>query len=171
MDIYNCHWPDRLDPDCGAIADYFLSLNNEAVTRSYDAPLLSFSHFLPRKELIFDDLEVAARFCQKGAVIPSYPKDPAPTFNFTRVAGCGKLDEQIRQLGAVVHVYGHQHHQRNRSIAGVTYVSNCLGYARERRRLGGYVAPKLMWSDGVFLEPEEVCDGTSNEPEPWENLN
>ena len=50
-------------------------------------------------------------------------------------------------------------------IAGVTYVSNCLGYARERRRLGGYVAPKLMWCDGVFLEPDEVCDGTFNEPE------
>lgn len=160
MDNYYCRWPDRLVPDSGAIADYFLSLNNEAVARSYDAPVLSFSHFLPRKELIFDAPEVAERFCKEGAVIPRYSSDPAPTFNFTRVAGCSKLDEQISQLGAVMHVYGHQHHQRNRSIAGITYVSNCLGYARERSRLGGYVAPKLLWSDGVFLEPEEVCDGT-----------
>lgn len=165
MDKYYCSWPDRLISDCGAIADYFLSLNSEAIARIYDAPILSFSHFLPRKELIFDDPELAVHFCEADAVIPSYPKDPAPAFNFTRVAGCGKLNEQIRQLGSVMHVYGHQHHQRNRSIAGITYVSNCLGYARERRRLGGYIAPKLMWSDGVFLDPEEVCDGTFSQPE------
>ncbi len=158
MDKYNCRWPERMVPDCGAIADHFLALNNESISRKYDAPVLSFSHFLPRKELIFESPELAVRFCQAGAFIPSYSQDPAPSFNFTRVAGCGKLDEQIRQLDAVMHVYGHQHHQRNRSIAGVTYVSNCLGYARERARLGGYTTPKLLWSDGVFIEPEAVCE-------------
>ncbi|NKI15922.1 hypothetical protein HCU74_00690 [Spongiibacter sp. KMU-166] len=164
MDNYNCRWPDQLDAESGAVADFFLSLNKDAVTRGYDAPILSFSHFLPRKELIFDDPVIAARFCQADAVIPAYPGDPAPTFNFTRVAGCDKLDEQIRQLGAVMHVYGHQHHQRNRSIAGVSYVSNCLGYARERRRLGGYASPKMLWRDGIFLEPEETVSDTLTTP-------
>ena len=66
MNRYYCRWPDRLEPDCGAVADHFLSLNKEAIARSYDAPILSFSHFLPRKELIFDDPELAARFCHEG---------------------------------------------------------------------------------------------------------
>ena len=76
MDKYYCSWPDELISDCGAIADYFLSLNSEAIARIYDAPILSFSHFLPRKELIFDDPELAVHFCEADAVIPSYPRTP-----------------------------------------------------------------------------------------------
>jgi hypothetical protein len=53
-------------------------------------------------------------------------------FNFSRVAGTWALDEQIRKLGSRVHVYGHQHRNRWRSIDGVLYVSHCLGYSEER---------------------------------------
>ena len=35
------------------IANYFLRLNEKNVHRLYDAPVISFSHFLPRTDLIF----------------------------------------------------------------------------------------------------------------------
>ncbi len=155
MDKYHCRWSEHMKVDSGRIADHFLTLNRDNIDRQYDAPIITFSHFLPRKELIFDQPIVASRFCEPGSVIPRHPRDPTPYFNFTRVAGCGKLDSQIRQLGAAVHVYGHQHQQRNREIAGITYVSNCLGYARERVRLGGSVLPKMLWQDGAFVQPDD----------------
>lgn len=156
MDKYFCRWAEGLNADSGRIADHFLDMNQENIECHYDAPVISFSHFLPRKELIFDQPAAASRFCSPDSVIPRYPRDPAPHLNFTRVAGCGKLDGQIRHLGAAVHVYGHQHHQRNRRIAGVTYVSNCLGYARERDRLGGRVFPRMLWQDSIFIQPDDA---------------
>ena len=156
MDKYRCRWPESLGADAYGPADYFLALNKEKIERRYDAPIISFSHFLPRKELIFEDPAMVKRFCEKDALIPRSARDPAPMFNFTRVAGCKRLDLQIRALGATVHVYGHQHRHRNRKIDGITYVSNCLGYAREREHLGAQIAPKLLWKDGVFVEPAEV---------------
>lgn len=102
-DKYRCSWPDSLGADASGPADYFLALNNEKIERCYDAPIISFSHFLPRKELIFEDPAMIKRFCEEDAIIPSSARDPAPMFNFTRVAGCKKLDLQIRALGATLH--------------------------------------------------------------------
>ena len=132
-------WPETERP----AAEYFLGLNERNVSRTYEAPVISFSHFLPRRELIF------------GRSVPrrwgGSPGDPHPAFNFSRVAGCRGLDAQIRRLGATMHVYGHQHRNRFREIDGVTYVSHCLGYPRERenghiRGLNG--GPRPVWDTG-----------------------
>ena len=88
-------------------------------------PVISFSHFLPRVELVFSDWE---RFRAGGGVTGN---DRAPEFNFTRVAGCRQLDAQLRKLGSTLHLYGHQHRNRDREIDGVRYVSHCLGYPPE----------------------------------------
>jgi len=122
-------------------ADYFLGLNEESVQKSYDAPVISFSHFLPRKELMFSSPE-------EDEAMGGPVQDVHPGFNFSRVAGCAGLDEQIRRLGSTIHVYGHQHRHRNRVIDGVRYISHCLGYPHERtngqiRNLGG--GPVLIW--------------------------
>jgi len=123
------------------VAAYFLGKNAGRLRQAYDAPVISFSHFLPRRELIFGTpAELAA------AGIPL--TDPMPRFNFSRVAGCSRLDTQIRRLGSVMHVYGHQHRNRHRTIDGVTYVSHCLGYPRERAegRISGRLnGPRLIW--------------------------
>ena len=66
--------------------------------------------------------------------LPSGHRDPNPRFNFSRVAGTSALDTQIRRLGSIIHVYGHQHRNRDRVIDGVHYVSHCLGYPVERSR-------------------------------------
>jgi len=122
-------------------ASYFLSLNDTCSDEADHSPVISFSHFMPRSELMFwSETEFAATGLSRI--------DPHPRFNFSRVAGCSELDEQIRSLGAAIHVYGHQHRNRDRIIDGVRYVSHCLGYPREReqgRVRGVDQGPLLVW--------------------------
>ena len=125
-------WPEHM-----SVADYFLDMNEPHLDREYDAPVLSFSHFLPRREVMF-----------RSPASPPARAGRATRFNFSRVAGSARIEVQIRALGAVVHVYGHQHRNRDRVIDGVRYVSNCLGYPPERAR--GEVGEscgslKLVW--------------------------
>ena len=139
-----CKWPENMS--CASISDYFLSLNQINIHDNYDAPVISFSHFLPRRELMFGPLELAKLFADGTTTLTPFEGDPAPFFNFSRVAGCLKLEEQVRQLGSQMHVYGHQHRNRNRHIDGVTYVSHCLGNALEQQRLpASELTPRLIW--------------------------
>ena len=96
-------------------------MNAARVERAYDAPVISFSHFLPRRDLIFSTLA-------ERAALPRPPRDEHPRFNFSRVAGSAGIEAQIRRLGSTIHVYGHQHRNRDRAVDGVRYVSHCLGY-------------------------------------------
>jgi len=137
-DNYFISWPNYWE---GEAAARFLALNEPHLLRSYDAPIISFSHFLPRQEWS----------CATGKPAPPGEarfRDAHPSFNFSRVAGDSRLDTQIRRLGSRIHVYGHQHRNRHRTIDGVTYISHCLGYQRERAE--GYIRdisrqPKLIW--------------------------
>ncbi len=112
-------------------AEYFLSLNAGRLADPASAPsvlrqvTISFSHFLPRIELVFADWEGF----QGGG--PPGGNDRAPAFNFTRVAGCRQLDDLLREHGSNIHLYGHQHRNRDRVIDGIRYVSHCLGYPAE----------------------------------------
>jgi len=138
-DRYFTRWPG-LGPGL-SVADAFLRLNDAHVHRSYDAPVISFSHFLPRAELM-------ARTREESAARRRPLPDRNPRFNFSRVAGCAGLEAQIRRLGPAIHLYGHQHRNRQRRIDGVLYVSHCLGYPSERE--SGHVdgvgdGPKLIW--------------------------
>ena len=125
-------WPEPL-----SVADYFLDMNEPHLGREYDAPVLSFSHFLPRREVMF-----------RSPAAPPLRARRAVRFNFSRVAGSSRIDAQVRAVGSVLHVYGHQHRNRDRLIDGVRYVSNCLGYPPERAR-GEIGEPcgslKLVW--------------------------
>lgn len=128
-------WPEPL-----SVADYFLDMNEPHLGREYDAPVVSFSHFLPRREVMFG--AQAARPPRAGR---------AGRFNFSRVAGSTRIETQLRALGSVVHVHGHQHRNRDRFIDGVRYVSNCLGYPPERARgeIGESCGSlKMVWDTG-----------------------
>ena len=125
-------WPEHL-----SVADHFLDMNEPHLDRAYDAPVVSFSHFLPRREVMF-----------RSPASPPARAGRATRFNFSRVAGSSRIEAQIRVLGSVLHVYGHQHRNRDRVIDGVRYVSNCLGYPPERARgeIGeGGGSLKLVW--------------------------
>ena len=122
-DNYYIRWSfTRLNP-----AFYFYQASQNILEKEYDAPIISFSHFLPRQEMMFSenrqyDLERIKKY------------DRNPPFNFSRVAGSTFIEKQIRALKSVIHVYGHQHINRDRRINGVRYVAHCLGYPNERNR-------------------------------------
>jgi predicted phosphodiesterase len=107
-DFYLCKWPT----DIGKVCDFFLNMN-EPRLRSYDGPVISFSHFLPRRDL----LPAVERLRFKG---------------LPKVAGCTAIDKQIRSLKSGVHVFGHSHISCDRVIDGVRYIQNPLRYPRER---------------------------------------
>lgn len=123
VDNWAVRWPDfggGITP-----ASYFIGMNEPAIAEVVDGDVVTFSHFLPRSELAF--LSSEERAAWKGPLV-----DPLPEFNFSRVAGTTRLDDQLRHLGARLHVYGHQHRNRRLDIDGVRYISYCLGYPRER---------------------------------------
>lgn len=127
-DNYFVRWP--LFADYVPAASHFLHLNTPYL-QAYDRPVISFSHFLPRADLMYSLPE------ERRAWV-----DPLPAFNFSRVAGCQQLDQQIRQLGAKVHLYGHQHHNRFRPVEGVVYLSHCLGYPKSGHSIR---QPRQIW--------------------------
>lgn len=126
-DLHFTKWP----PLNTSIAQHFLTLN-EPISKRKET-VISFSHFLPRQELIYQDGIIPD-------VIQPHPQDPHPTFNFSRVAGSKGLETQIRSLGSHIHFYGHQHRNRHRTIDDITYISFALGYRREQER--GLTDPK-----------------------------
>lgn len=108
-DFQFCRWPREIRHE----VEYILSLNLPNL-KSYDAPVISFSHFLPRAELL----------------------PPAGLLRFKglpRVAGTALLEKQIRALKSITHVFGHSHINRDCVIEGIRYVQNALSYPRERR--------------------------------------
>lgn len=119
-DDYLVKWPAGFRP-----AQYFHDLNDGRVSAGYEAPRISFSHFVPRADLMFASADEPP---------PLWPDPHERQFNFSRVAGSRLIEEQVRRLGSRLHVYGHQHRNRRRHFEGVWYVSNCLGYPEERER-------------------------------------
>jgi DNA repair exonuclease SbcCD nuclease subunit len=137
MDNYRTKWPSLQHQ---SPAKHFLSINEDSITVNYDAPVISFSHFLPSRELIFPGLLAET-------IIQPYENDPHPEFNFTRVAGSSRIQEQIDRLDSVIHYYGHQHRNKRCDIDGVTYISHCMGYPQESRygETGDKLEPVSLW--------------------------
>ena len=111
-DFHFCRWPAEVQD----VPGFFLRMN-EAHIRPYDAPVISFSHFLPRRDLL------PARETLKFKSLP-------------RVTGCISLDNQIRELNSIIHVFGHSHIDCDREIDGVRYFQKALRYPRERKGSG-----------------------------------
>jgi len=107
-DFHFCRWPEEAKP----LADYFLRLN-EPHLKSYQGPVVSFSHFIPRMDLL-------------------PPKQYLRIGWLGTVSVCAALDSQIRKLNSRVHVCGHTHTTIDRVIDGVRYVQNAVRYPKER---------------------------------------
>jgi predicted phosphodiesterase len=123
-DRYFCRWPAGPAPH-----ERFLAMNQPHL-RAYDAPVVSFSHFVPRTELL-----PPVRWLRfKGLPL---------------VAGSVAIDAQLRRLGAAVHVYGHTHIPDDRVLHGVRYVQNHLRASGSGD--GGLL--KRVWDDEPAAEP------------------
>ncbi|MBN1408968.1 MAG: metallophosphoesterase [Calditrichaceae bacterium] len=125
-DNFYIKWPNSKFPD--SASRYFFDLNTTMLTEKINGSVISLSHFIPRKEMMFSQYPPNI----DPELIKKY--DRHPEFNFSRVAGSSLIDQQIRQIGSRLHVYGHQHINRDREIEGVRYVAHCLGYPNERKR-------------------------------------
>ena len=109
VDFHLCKWPDDAQP----LPDYFLRLN-EPHFKSYDGQVITFSHFIPRAELL-------------------PPKEYMRFSWLPDVSICAALDAQIRKLNSRVHVCGHTHTTFDTVIDDVRYVQNAVRYPKERR--------------------------------------
>jgi hypothetical protein len=118
-DFHFCKWPDEAQP----LPDYFLRLN-EPHLKSYDAPVITFSHFIPRADL--------------------FPPPEYMRISWLPVVSlCQALDAQIRRVESRVHVCGHTHTTFDRVIDNVRYIQNAVRYPKERRTESFPI--KLIW--------------------------
>lgn len=111
MDFRACIWPNHLQPL--DITEYFLE-KNKAYLQTANETLISFSHFLPRIDLM-------------PTYIPRCYRTLYP------VLGSVLLEKQIRILKPNIHVYGHSHVNRNVNLEGIQYINNAFGYPSEDR--------------------------------------
>eukprot|EP01094_Clydonella_sp_ATCC50884_P017001 TRINITY_DN2887_c0_g1_i1.p1 TRINITY_DN2887_c0_g1~~TRINITY_DN2887_c0_g1_i1.p1 ORF type:complete len:397 (-),score=68.69 TRINITY_DN2887_c0_g1_i1:263-1453(-) len=157
LDFRACVWPDELCASLDGISSYFLDITKEyldpSITREdtdasdeFAAPsstssaadqvlrtdekfVITFSHFLPRRELL-----------------PAASVWIRPTIPF--VVGEGRIDTLIREQRASIHVYGHTHINDDRTVDGVRYIQHAFGHPGERWRIAemvhGSYKPKLI---------------------------
>lgn len=97
-----CKWP--IDADM-QVWKYMMKLNEPFLKMPLFGEKITFSHFLPRRELPF-----AAG--KKSAV---------------KTVGCEMIDEQVRAVGSKMHIYGHSKMKYAQVHQSVRYVNMPLG--------------------------------------------
>lgn len=108
-DFKACIWPSQMQPV--DVTEYFLAQNFPHLTIENDF-IISFSHFLPRIDLMPNYIPEKYRYL--------YP-----------VLGSNLLEQQIRRLNPDIHVYGHSHVNRQVVLDGIKYINNAFGYPSE----------------------------------------
>lgn len=112
MDYRSVRWPNQLtDQD---IAAHFTALNGELSSGLAGNKVITYSHFLPRIDLMPEYIPSSQRVL--------YP-----------VLGSVQIERQLRKLNPDVHIYGHSHVNRQVKIDGVSYINNAFGYPSETR--------------------------------------
>ncbi len=110
-DFLFCKWPENTGMKEVA---YRFAAMNEPLVRPANNYVISFSHFVPRIDVMPDFISEPNRIV--------YP-----------VLGSNLLERQIRRIRSDIHVYGHTHVNRRVEIDGAVYINNALGYPSETR--------------------------------------
>lgn len=108
-DFRACRWPEGYGP--AEVAAHFAAMNGTPPPVR-TGRVITFSHFLPRIDLI-----------------PMYV--PRKHRVLDPVLGTVRLEEQLRRFSPDIHVYGHSHINRSVRIDGVRYINNAFGYPQE----------------------------------------
>lgn len=87
VDFNSCTWPADVDD----LESFFAEKNHHLMERSYDAPVITASHFLPRPDL----MPPRKSWGRKAYVCDA--------------VGSHLIERQLRQLDAKLHVFGHTH--------------------------------------------------------------
>ncbi|BBB93466.1 MAG TPA: metallophosphoesterase [Methylomusa anaerophila] len=116
-DYRACKWPEPHNEK--SITEHFIAMNEPFVDDSNSNSnsnenryIISFSHFLPRIDIMPDYIPLARR-------------------NLYPVLGTTLLEDQIRRLGSRIHVYGHSHVNNQVVKDNILYVNNAFGYPYE----------------------------------------
>ncbi|GAQ86517.1 hypothetical protein KFL_002940030 [Klebsormidium nitens] len=148
-----CKWPAGWDARTESVARAFDEMNHE-LHRGFDPTsnpgchVITFSHFLPRLELIPEK-----RFL-------FYP-------NLAKAVGSHALEARVRAIHAAgapgCHLFGHTHFSWDMTLDGVRYIQAPLAYPRERKRRmngGDDWLPLCVYdsSRGGVLTSENRCD-------------
>lgn len=141
-DFHACVWPDFYDSD--DMASVLAARNEPAVTREYDAPVITFSHFVPRHDVMADRAHLNGNV---KALMDA--------------AGSPIIDQQLRAVGSKLHIFGHTHMNWDSAIDGVHYLQNAVRYPRERTMWKSRV-DKAVNGDGVL---ERLLVWDSEEPD------
>jgi predicted phosphodiesterase len=108
-DYIACRWPAGFDET--TLTRHFVDMNEEHLNIRNEF-VISFSHFLPRIDLM-----------------PSFiPTDRRAVYP---VLGSYLLEKQIRSLESDIHVYGHSHVNVRTCKDNITYINNAFGYPYE----------------------------------------
>ncbi|GAB4813272.1 hypothetical protein N2152v2_000318 [Parachlorella kessleri] len=156
-DFHVCSWTSvpGLSNSDDTIARHLDTLNEEAVSgvltrlQQQEAeagrrpPVITFSHFLPRQDLIPE---------KRMLFIP----------NLAKAAGSDYLRRRVQQLKPLAHIFGHTHFTWDAVLDGVRYVQWPLGYPHEqgRRRDGGagWLPIEIYnTAEGGGLTPQRSC--------------
>eukprot|EP00658_Telonema_sp_P-2_P014365 TRINITY_DN15466_c0_g1_i2.p1 TRINITY_DN15466_c0_g1~~TRINITY_DN15466_c0_g1_i2.p1 ORF type:complete len:277 (+),score=33.27 TRINITY_DN15466_c0_g1_i2:393-1223(+) len=149
MDYHRCAWPDGMDPSTEQVAAAIDNLNSppdEVLAlrepENSDLALVSFSHFVPRIELVPEK-----RFLF------------LPTLN--KAVGSRFLGERVDRLGSNLHVFGHTHFGWDQTIGKTRFVQAALGYPSEwvqrpaSMKVGELPeSPMLIWDSETGFAPE-----------------
>jgi predicted phosphodiesterase len=108
-DFHACRWPDSWSME--DVTTQFLGMNGYR-RHSDDEIVISFSHFVPR----IDVLSELARNINRS-LLP--------------VLGATRLEQRVRELRSIIHVYGHSHINRSVILSDTLYVNNALAYPSE----------------------------------------
>eukprot|EP00812_Abedinium_dasypus_P009031 NODE_274_length_1718_cov_307.357787.p2 GENE.NODE_274_length_1718_cov_307.357787~~NODE_274_length_1718_cov_307.357787.p2 ORF type:complete len:457 (+),score=138.99 NODE_274_length_1718_cov_307.357787:3-1373(+) len=124
----HCAWPMMTSTQ---ICKYMLKLNQAHLRHLYHGTVITFSHFLPRTEL----------------VRPNHP--------LIKTMGCEELDDQVRAVGSQLHVFGHVSKRATQNIQGVQYVNQYHGLPDSHEAN----PPMIMVHDGHRLSQKLVRKG------------
>lgn len=111
-DFRACSWPTHMQ-ESHEISAYFLSLNVPQLDIE-NTTVISFSHFLPRIDVMPDSIPMEKR-------------------NVYAVLGSENLGKQVKQLNPDIHVYGHSHVNQSIVLDNIRYINNAFAYPREAR--------------------------------------
>ena len=117
-DFRACSWPEHL-AESQDVSEYFLKLNIPKLSIS-NKTLISFSHFLPRIDVMPVGVPIKRR-------------------NVYPVLGSEALGLQVKQLNSTIHVYGHSHVNQAIDLDDIHYVNNAFAYPSE-----SYIARKQL---------------------------
>lgn len=108
--------------------------------------VISFSHFLPREELLLEK-----RFLAMPNALP-------------KASGSAFLRQRVEDVRPDVHIFGHTHFAWDATIEEVRYIQAALAYPAERRTrwpslaMGDFGAePLLVWSSYTGFVPKMHC--------------